>query len=419
MSSSSLANRDRLKVAVMGSTYARNHEDSQVPWLRESVNRLAERGHEMTVIVPSFKGLKSHRIDNVQVLRFRYAPLPIEKLTHDEGAPNKLRNPLYQLPAATYIGMGVVSSMVWAARKKFDLVHVHWPFPHGLFALAAAQVCGARVVAMCHGAELAIARRKPWIRAILRSCLLRADRVACNSSHTASEIERLCGRNATIIPYGATIRTEAPASKVGEKSDVATILFTGRHIQRKGVPYLLKALPRILEKRRVRLVLTGDGDRRCEWEQLTAKLGLSAHVEFAGFVSNARLLELYRQCDVYVLPAIFDDRGDTEGLGVVLIEALKNAKPVVASAVGGIIDVIKHEETGLLVPEKDEGAIADAVLRLLDDPGLSQRLGAAGQAHADEYFCWDRVTAATEALYYDAISSEPKVAEKPLGEAYV
>lgn len=404
-----VAERRRLNIAVMGSTYARYHEDSQVPWLREAVNRLAALGHRVTVIVPSFKGLKNHRIDGIEVLRFRYAPRWVEQLTHDEGAPNKLRNPMYQFLGVSYIAMGALCSVAWSVPRKFDVINVHWPFPHGLFALSAARVTGAKVVATCHGAELAMGRRKPWIRKILRQCLLRSDRLACNSSHTRREIENICGRTATIIPYGATI-TIPPATADqphAPRPGPATILFSGRHIQRKGVPYLIKAMPRLLASRPVRLLLTGDGDRRREWEELTRSLNLSHAVEFLGFVSNERLAELYRECDVYVLPAIFDDRGDTEGLGVVLVEALSNGKPVVASAVGGIVDVIRHEETGLLVPEKDESALAAAILRLLDDPSLATRLGAAGRKHAQDYFDWDRAVGATEALFYDALGETP------------
>ena len=394
-----------LRVAVMGSTYARYAEDSQVPWLRESVNRLAARGHEMTVAVPSFQGLRSHRIDGIEVLRFRYAPRPIEKLTHDEGAPNKLRNPLWQIPALSYIGMGTLTCAAWAAHRRWDLIHVHWPFPHGLFALAAARMSGAKVAAMCHGAELAMARRKGWVRRVLRHVLLRCDTIACNSTHTQTEIAKLCGRDARIIPYGATTQPTAAAPRVKSPGEPATILFSGRHIQRKGVPYLLRALPQILQQRPVKLIITGDGDRRAEWEALTRELNLTAHVEFAGFVTNERLAELYRECDVYVLPAIFDDRGDTEGLGVVLIEALQNARPVVASGVGGIVDVIQHEKTGLLVPEKNPAELAAAILRLLADSALGQRLGEAGQRHSESYFNWDRVTAATEQLYRDTLAT--------------
>jgi len=400
-----------LKIAVLGSTYARSQSDSQVPWLRESVNRLAALGHQMTVIVPSFEGLKNHFIDGVEVLRFRYAPRRFENLTHDEGAPNKLRNPLYQILAAPYIAMGALAAMRWARQRRFDVIHCHWPFPHGLMALPAARWSGAKVVAMCHGAELAMARRKPWVRKILKQCLLKSDVLACNSSHTQGEIERLCGRQAAVIPYGATLRDAATAPEPKPPGDTATILFTGRHIQRKGVPFLLRALPAILQRRKVKLLITGDGDRRQEWEALARELQLGDAVEFLGIVSNERLGQLYRACDVYVLPAIFDDRGDTEGLGVVLIEALQNARPVVASAVGGIVDVIQHGKTGLLVPEKNPQALADAVLRLLDDPALAQRLGQQGRAEAERQFDWERITSETERLYRRALGGSAEVSD--------
>jgi glycosyltransferase involved in cell wall biosynthesis len=395
--------RQPLSIAVLGSTYARSENDAQVPWLRESVNRLAALGHRMTVIVPSFEGLRNHFIDGVEVLRFRYAPRRWEHLTHDEGAPNKLRNPLYQFLAAPYIGMGSIAATHWARQRRFDVIHCHWPFPHGLMALPAARFSGAKVVSMCHGAELAMARRKPWVRSILRQCLLKSDVLACNSSHTRSEIEKLCGRSATVVPYGATLRQPASAPGLRADGDTATLLFSGRHIQRKGVPYLLRALPAILQRRRVKLIITGDGDRRQEWETLARDLNLGDAVQFVGMVSNGELGRLYRACDVYVLPAIFDDRGDTEGLGVVLIEALQNARPVVASAVGGIVDVIQHEKTGLLVPEKNPQAIADAVLRLLENPELARRLGQTGREEAEWQFDWDRITNETERLYWRAV----------------
>lgn len=414
-----------LKIAVLGSTYARSHEDGQVPWLRESVNRLARRGHDVTVIASSFEGSKHHEIDGIPVLRYRYAPKRIENLTHDEGAPNKLRNPLYQFLGLTYIVAGAFQAMRWARRERFDVIQIHWPFPHGIIGLAAAKACGARTVATCHGAELAMARRKGWVRKVLRHCLLKADLLSCNSSHTRDEIKAVCGREAKVIPYGATVKADHSPRAEKPADAPATLLFSGRLIQRKGLTYLIKALPLVLKERRVKLLITGEGDRRAEWEALTRELNLTEHIEFLGFVSNERLAQLYRDCDLYVHPAIFDDRGDTEGLGVVLIEALKNARPVVASAVGGIVDVIQHEETGLLVPEKNERALADAILRMLNDPALAARLGEAGRKHAEWVFDWDRITDETEALFQSAFAmrradapAAPKLAAAPVGQAH-
>jgi glycosyltransferase involved in cell wall biosynthesis len=394
----------KLKIGVLGSTFPRFHEDPLVPWLRESVRRLADRGHEMTIMAPSFKGLASHSIDGVPVLRFRYAPSAIENMTHDQGAPAKLRNPLFRLLAPSYVVSGAAHLAYWVARHNFDVLHVHWPFPHAPLAALARALREVPLVATCHGAELAMARRSPFIAEVLRRSLLRADVVSCNSSHTRSEIDKLCGRVAIVIPYGATaVARGGGCEERMPPNDPARLLFSGRLIQRKGVDVLIRALPRVLERRDVKLFITGEGDRRREWEELSVKLGLADKVAFLGFVTTDRLGELYETCDAYVHPAIVDDHDDTEGLGVVLIEALANRCPVVASRVGGIVDVIVDEHTGLLVPEKDERALADAILRILDDPALARRLGDAGRDFAKKHFDWDRITDETENLYVRAI----------------
>ncbi|MGH7435744.1 MAG: glycosyltransferase family 4 protein [Polyangiaceae bacterium] len=392
-----------MRICVVGSTYPRHHDDPLVPWLREAVGRMARRGHEMTVVVPSFEGLPSHTIDGVPVLRFRYAPRAVERLTHDQGAPNKLRNPLYNLLAPPYIASGAAHLSYWAARRRFDVLHVHWPFPHSVLT-SLAWTPRVPTVATCHGAELALARKNRLIAHTLRRSLLGAHAVSCNSSHTRGEIDRLCGRAAQIIPYGATV----PGATVRTWSDgsgEATLLFCGRLIQRKGIDYLLRALPAILAVRSVRLLITGEGDRKEEWQRLASSLGLADRVQFLGFVSTERLAELYRTCDVYVHPAIYDDAHDTEGLGVSLIEALFNGAPVVASDVGGIVDVIKHDQTGLLVPEKDAAALAKAVLQVLGDRSLAVRLGEGGRRFAETHFDWERITDETEALYRRVVAA--------------
>jgi len=106
-----------LRIAVLGSTYPRSQSDHEVPWLRESLRRLAAHGHKVTVIAPAYLGLKDHEIDGVQVRRFRYAPGRWEMLTHGEGAPNKLKkNPVLKLLSLSYLVSGA-----WAVWKICDL----------------------------------------------------------------------------------------------------------------------------------------------------------------------------------------------------------------------------------------------------------------------------------------------------------
>jgi glycosyltransferase involved in cell wall biosynthesis len=393
-----------LRIAVLGSTYPRNQEDHEVPWLRESVRRLVARGHKVTIIAPAYLGLKDHEIDGVKVRRFRYAPARWEMLTHGEGAPNKLKkNPVLKLLSLTYLASGALAAWNICREERIDVLHVHWPFPHGLMALLPGRLLGCKVVYTCHSAEFALAAGSQLSTRILAFCLRRSFAITANSTHTAGLVRKVSGREAQIVPWGATIQVDPAAKPIPQ--EVPLLLFSGRLIERKGVDFLLRAMPMILAQQRVRLVITGDGHCRQEWERLARSLGLGGAVAFAGFVSNTELSALFRSCTLYVHPAIHDSKGDTEGQGVVLVEALSNRRPVVASAVGGIVDMIIDGQTGLLVPEKNPGAIAKAVLRLLEDPGYARQLGEQGYVHARNYFDWDRIMDQYESIYAECVSS--------------
>lgn len=394
-----------LRIAILGSTYPRHEGDHEVPWLRESVRRLAARGHKVTVIAPAYKGLKDHEIDGVPVRRFRYAPERWEMLTHGEGAPNKLKkNPILKLLTLSYIASGAYSVWDICRKEQVEVLHVHWPFPHGLMALLPAWMPACKIVCTCHSAEFALAAGSKVSTNLLAFCLKRSAAITANSAHTAKLVHNVSGRTAEIIPWGATVNVDSTAEPIPQ--DLPLLLFSGRLIERKGVNYLLRAMPLILKERKVRLVITGDGHYRQEWEDLSKQLGLSEWVRFAGFVSNDELSSLFRSCTVYVHPAIYDSKGDTEGQGVVLVEALTNRKPVVASEVGGIVDMIKDGETGLLVPEKNPEAIADAVLRLINEPELAQRLGQQGLEHARRYFDWVRIMDQYDEIYCKCVVSD-------------
>lgn len=392
------------KIAIVTSTYARSQEDPQVPWMREQVARLKAQGLEVEVFAPTFEGLPSHQIDGVQVNRFRYGLKSKENITHDEGAPNKSKSPLFKLMVLCYLFCGTLAVFWWCFRKKVTVLHIHWPFPHGIWSLLPQRLLGIKVLAMSHGAELALARKSDGIRRVLAWLINQADSSCVNSSHTANEVRAVSGRESVITPYGATV--QAKEKEATTPNEVPTLLFCGRLIQRKGIDVLLRALPAVLAEKKVRLVITGEGDRKAEWQALAANLGLEESVRFAGFVSDEELAELYQTSDLYVHPAIFDDKGDTEGLGVVLIEALAHKLPVVASGVGGIVDVIQDEVTGLLVPEKDEAALSTAILRVLNDDELAQSLGEGGLQHVANFFDWDRITQQMLSLY-EELSTGP------------
>lgn len=383
----------KLSILVLTSTYARSHQDPQVPWMRETNNRLKSLGHQVEVLAPSFESLPSHEIDGIKVNRFRYAPKQFENLTHDSGAPNKVRSPLVKLLTIPYIISGFITTTWMLIRKRPDIIKIHWPFPHGLMGWFGARLTKTKIVSVCHGAELTIVRGNKPLEKVLSWCLKHSDLVYCNSSHTKSKIREITGPDfpVDIITYGSTLK-ESPEPKAQPKSEDPLILSCGRVIERKGYPYLIKAMPLVLEKYpKAKLVITGDGGKRAECAALIQELKLSDSVRMAGYVSNEELGNLYRDCTLYAHPSIVDCKGDTEGLGVVLIEALSNRKPVIASEVGGIVDVIKDQKSGILVPEKDSDALAQEIISLLDDPEAALELGEQAYRFAQDHFSWDRI----------------------------
>ena len=421
-----------MKVLVIGSVYPRFQEDAEVPWLRTSVAHLKQAGVEIQVLAPAYKGLRDHEIDGTPVHRFRYAPASWEILTHEEGAPSKMASkPWLQLLAIPYIINGFFRCLSICRKWKPDVIHAHWPFPHAYIALGASKLLRIPLVLNFHGAELLLIRKKKWVKPLLKFAIGQARAVFANSSFTASKIKAIRNVDVEWSPYGTTLderretrdergcsRDERRETDLDERRETRDeregsrleargtgneregsglvphpvdgkfkILFVGRHIERKGICYLIesaKMLP--ADKFEIRIVGVGD---------LTEKLKQQAlqypHVVFTGKLSPEDLAHEYRTANVFVLPAIVDHKGDTEGLGVVLIEAMELGLPVVASNVGGIPDVVVDGDSGILVPEKDPEALANAFKRLASDRALVMSLLEGARKRIAECFTWNGI----------------------------
>jgi glycosyltransferase involved in cell wall biosynthesis len=174
-------------------------------------------------------------------------------------------------------------------------------------------------------------------------------------------------------------------------------------IERKGVEYLIDAMPLINKQIPTKLTIVGNGNLLAPLRKRVVDQGQQDTIVFRVDVPEEDLITAYEQCEVFVLPAIVDSRGDTEGLGVVLIEALSFFRPVVASKVGGIVDVIIDRQTGLLTPQKDSESLASAILELLTNRTLAEDLAARGLKHVKSIFDWDRIMDRTEAIYRSAL----------------
>lgn len=393
-----------MKILVIGSVYPRTAEDHEVPWLRASIAHLRQAGCDMRVLAPAWKGLGDHVIDDVPIHRFRYAPAALEILTHDEGAPSKMAaRPWMQLLAIPYIWNGFIQCLRLCLRDKPDVIHAHWPFPHALIALGACKLLKIPLVLNFHGAELLLIRKHGWVRLVLHFILGQSRLVFANSSFTAKRIQEIRSVPVELSPYGTTLSRSGSMAACPAGSPFR-VLFVGRHIERKGLATLIRAAAS-LDPSEYQIRIVGKGDLTASLQE-QARREAPAQVVFTGPLSPQELEREYREAHAFVLPAVVDRKGDTEGLGVVLIEAAEYNLPLVASAVGGIPDVVDHNRTGLLVPPGNVEALALAITQLKAEPGLRERLVAGAHALIEAKFSWPGIVARQIAAYRKVLNAQ-------------
>jgi glycosyltransferase involved in cell wall biosynthesis len=273
--------------------------------------------------------------------------------------------------AAPLFALSMLRALRRAARRA-DLVHAHW-----LLTAAVARFAGRPFVVTLHGSgsagrfsDVELARRFPRL---LRALLRPAAAVICVSETVACAL-RSAGVEPVVIPNGVRVPAE-----VGPPAEPPEVLYVGRLSPEKNVDTLVEALGDL------NLVVAGDGPLRARVPQA---LGAVPHAEVE------RLLE---RASVVVAPC------EREGFGLAAAEAMAFGRPVVAAAGGALLELVTDGETGLLVPPRDPAALRAAVERLLAEPELRERLGAAARARARERFGWDGVTERTLEVYRAAV----------------
>jgi glycosyltransferase involved in cell wall biosynthesis len=364
---------------------------------------------QVEVLAPSYRGSKSGMLGGVMVHRFRYGPAILETLTHDVPALDRIaRNPLFASLLPSYIVAGSRAAARIARDGDFDVVHAFWPIPHGLFALEAKKKSRAAMVSTFFSSELNwTGPAKRIFGPLLEKIVRRSDAVTVISSYTGKRLRAYVPSAPTVtIPFGAAAVSRANvAASSRSASDPFELLFVGRLVRRKGVDVLLRAARLLADDERLTVRIVGGGPEKPALEQLASTLGLGERVRFEGVISAEAIETLFMQCDALVLPAIVTETGETEGLGVVLIEAMGYGKLVIATSAGGIVDIVAESDTGLLVPPGEPEALADAIRRAMDNPSQMAEIAARGSAFAERAFGWDAIVSGLSDVYRSAVDA--------------
>jgi phosphatidylinositol alpha-mannosyltransferase len=286
--------------------------------------------------------------------------------------------------------IGQVKRML--AEERFDLLHFHEPFVPFLSLFLLRESTSVNV-ATFH-AYAGFSPSYELGSRVMRGHAARLHGRIAVSAAARHFIDRFFPGDYKVIPNGVDVPRYANAVPIARWQDgTPNILFVGRHEPRKGLLHLLKA-QRILRKAGygTRLLVVGSGPQEREARRYVATRGLQG-VVFLGRVSDAEKAQLFRTADIYVSPAT-----GGESFGIVLLEAMAAGTPIVASDIHGYKGVVRRGREGLLVPPRDSKGLAEAIMRLLDDPVLRAQMGSAGQARAED-FSWPRVTAKVEEYY--------------------
>lgn len=387
-----------MKVLFVTTAYPRFKGDVITPWLVELITKLRKEGIDVSVFTSAYRGQSSHVLDGVRVYRFRYCLKRYERLTHEETAVDRIkRGPINVVLAVLYLFFGAWSIIRLAKSEEFDIIHIHWPFPHIFFGILAKKKGNARLFSSFYGVEIRLLKKKMrFLLGPFSMLINKSDKITAISTHTAAELNGIVHTPVKIIPFSA-----AMGRRHGRISEKKEIIFVGRLVTRKGVKYLIDAFHKVRKSILHDLIIIGSGPERDRLEDLVAAYGLQSRVRFTGTISDEALDQHYASCSFLVLPAVYDEKGDTEGLGVVLLEAMSCSKPVIASNVGGITDIVVGQKNGLLVPPADTSALAAAMMKLAKNRKLRNALGRTARKTVDEKFNWDRIVGDLIRLYHD------------------
>jgi len=389
---------ERKKIIVLTTTFPRWQDDTDPPFVYELSRRLA-RDFDVHVLAPHYPGaLLRERMAGMEVSRFRYFFSPFEKLAGSTSITSTLRNNKFYFLLVPFLLIAELVALLCLCKDiKPDAVHAHWLIPQGAVALCVKRILGVPFLVTVHGSDIFGLRGRllSWVK---RGVLADASAISAVSNAIRAEVALLKpGAECSLISMGVdSARFSGPGDgSVRKRFGIAGefLLFVGRLSEQKGVRYLLEAMPQVVSRfPKAKLLIVGSGEEEHSFKELSRTLGLENQVIFAGAISNRELPPVYADADLFIGPSIRAKGGETEGFGLTFVEAGMSGCVLLGSDVGGIADIIRDEETGFLVPEKDSGALAARIVAILERRNQWPQITARTREELVKRFDWEVVS---------------------------
>ena len=351
--------------------------------------KLKERGHEVAIVTNNRETGKERELaeKGIELIKIPGVITPLLEINVSYGLKS--------------------SEELNGFLKDFDVIHSHHAFtPLALKATKAGKAMEKATFLTTHSISFAHDSRL-WEALgltipLFTMYLKYPHKIIAVSKAAKAFIEHFTDIQISIVPNGVDDNRFMPATNKDDiKADFGiegdVILYVSRMSYRKGPHVLLNAFSGIEE---ATLVMVGSGEMLPFLKMQAKFLGIEDRVIFLGYIEDSKLPEVFRMADIFVLPSV-----TSEAFGIVVLEAMASGVPVIATNVGGIPEIVKENEAGLLVPPGNELELRNAIQRLLQEEKLRRWYGSNGRRAVEEKYSWDRVVVKIEKTYEEVLSN--------------
>lgn len=421
-----------MRICLLTHAYPRFPNDTTAPFVESIAETLQKHCIDVTVLTPDtpkFARATSEHTVNLQIYRY-FFPRRLQQLGYSNTLVNdcKLKRYVYLLAPFMFLS-GIFHLFQLHRKHRFNVIHAQWLLPNGFIGAVLCKVYKLPLVITMQGSDMFVAKHNPFFKWMATWTLKQAAAVTSVTPTFLPALvalgvpkEKLClipnGVDPEIFPSVSPELLEVQGYKPHQQKyaelrktlsipegDIV-IFALGRIVLKKGFDVLIQAFPLIREKvSNVTLIIGGDGTDLEKLKKQAIELGISECIIFPGTITRANVLTYFHLCDLFVLPAVFDPKGNVDGCPNVILEAMACGKPVVASGISGIPVVVKDGETGILVEEKNVSQLAAALVSLLTDKSKREQFGRAGRQRILDKLTWDKVIEQIKAVYQRSVKN--------------
>ena len=377
-------------------------KDGTPPFVYELSKRLAQKGDlNIVVLTPFRRGAKIfEEREKLRIYRFKYG---FTSLCEGGILPNLKKNKFLfsQVPFLLFFAFANLARIV--KKEKIDIIHAHWIIPQGFLAVLYKKIFrkkSLKIICTSHGGDI-FGLQSSLMKKIKKWTLNNIDVLTVVSNAIKGEVKKLKVREnlpIEVIPMGVDEKLFNPNKrnpKIKEKYNIKSpfLLFVGRLVEKKGVKYLIDAMPEVIQKYpETKLLIVGSGSLENELKNQVKNLNLEKNIIFTGAIPNNELPRYYATADIFIGPSIVAESGDAEGFGLVFAEALMSKTCVISSNLKTISDIVKNEITGLQVNVKNKEEFSNTMITLIGNKEKREKLAENGCNFVKNNFSWDIIT---------------------------